>query len=435
MDLLLVMRSNIGTKDHIPQEFEVSDMHFPVKKTIVILVVIIMVSCILMMLIFLNPRVYETNNILDYGRYIGNYDNETPTEFINSFFPLELSNLFSETEYHYKAKRFDTFSYEVYLQFHIEDPASFDDYVEKHVSPLTEPTVFPYDESFMEYTISNVYSIASNKAITGKNTYRILNAQLGKVLVSKQTQQIIYVAIGHHDGGGTDTSELSYFFDKFEIDPVVYAATAYATIYYQQLDVHENPPVSSKLKTEEELRKLVNENNTWAVCYHQGKRTTSFFQYDATSEYMYFSYSKESCVDVYDLHGIFLYSFIFPDRQNGGVCVRCEEDQVYISTKDNILYIFKGIEEVDCMDYDEATANGYDFFWFYNNNPGITLTNDFIRLHDDRGEVVKEIDTPTVVNQSMPKDNATFVLFLFSAVFIIILVSKRMVINSKHTSK
>lgn len=176
-------------------------------------------------------------------------------------------------------------------------------------------------------------------------------------------------------------------------------------------------------KSEEELRQVAKENNMWVVCYRQGKRTTRFFQYDATSEYMYFSYSKESCVDVYDLHGKFLYSFIFPDRQNGGVCVRCEEDQVYISTKDNILYIFKGIEEVDRMDYDEAVTNGYDFFWFYNNDPKITVNDDLIRWHDNSGDVVKEINTPNVIKQTLPDDGTRSITKFFILAFIVIFVA------------
>lgn len=187
-----------------------------------------------------------------------------------------------------------------------------------------------------------------------------------------------------------------------------------------------------KDKSEEELRQFAKENNTWVVCYRQGKRTTRFFQYDATSEYMYFSYSKECCVDVYDLHGNFLYSFLFPDRQNGGVCVRCEEDQVYISTKDNIIYVFKGIEEVDRMDYDEAAANGYDFFWFYNNNPKITVNDDWIRWHDNSGEVVKEINTPNVIRQTIPDDGIKSITKLFILAFIVVLVAIVRVLIKKY---
>ena len=182
---------------------------------------------------------------------------------------------------------------------------------------------------------------------------------------------------------------------------------------------------SSKMmdKSEEELCQYANENNTWVVSYQQGKRPTSFFQYDATSEYLYFSYSIPSCVDVYDLHGTFLYSFIFPDSPNGGVCVRCEEDQVYISTKNHVLYIFNGIDEVACMDYEEATANGYDFFWFYENNPIITVNNDRIRWHGNNGVVVKEINTPKVIKQTIPANGIESIIKFVVLFFVVVLVA------------
>lgn len=184
-------------------------------------------------------------------------------------------------------------------------------------------------------------------------------------------------------------------------------------------------------KSEKELRKYANENNTWVVCYQQGKRTSSFFQYDATTECIYFSYSKHSCVDVYDMNGSFLYSFIFPDKQNGGICVRCEGNQVYISTKDNDLYIFEGIEEIDRMDYDKATEKGFDFYWFYDNNSHITVDNTWIRWHDNSGEVVKEAKTPTVIKQTIPSNSIKTNFILFVAAFIVFLITIIRAISQK----
>lgn len=175
-------------------------------------------------------------------------------------------------------------------------------------------------------------------------------------------------------------------------------------------------------KTEKEMRAYANENNTWVVCYQQGARTSNFYQYDATNEYIYFSYSKHSCVDVYDKTGTFLYTFLFPERQNGGVSVRCENDKVYISTKDNILYIFSGVEEVEHMDYDTAAEKGYDFFWFYNNEPHITVEQKWIYWHDDGGNVVNQIATPSVVSETIPPSGALMTAIPLIAVSLVLLI-------------
>ena len=209
-------------------------MVFPTKKVFVIVSVMVVVLCVVVSLICPRKRIYETNSISDYGRYVGNYDNDTPSAFINSFFPSELSEDYSEVEYHYKSKRLDTYSYEVYLGFCITDSKKFNDYLEGIITKHGNPIEFIYNNTFEEINVSNVYNIASNKEITGDDTYRILNAQVGKILISRESQRIIFVAIGLHDGGGTDTSELSYFFNKFNINPCEYTHFAYDTVFEEQ---------------------------------------------------------------------------------------------------------------------------------------------------------------------------------------------------------
>lgn len=187
-------------------------------------------------------RIYETTIIEDYGRYIGNYDNDTPHSFITSFFPAEIDDSFSDVEYSYKAKKLDSYSYEAYLEFSIPDSELFYAYAEDLIETHGNPAIFAYDNTFEEFNISNVYGIASNAEVTGNSaekvtensTYRILEAQIGKILISRASQRIIYVAIGLYDGGGTNTSELCYFFNKFDIDPCEYANSAYVTAYEQQ---------------------------------------------------------------------------------------------------------------------------------------------------------------------------------------------------------
>jgi len=57
---------------------------------IVIAVLIIIASFVILLMISNETReYYETTDIANYGSYIGNYDNETPTEFIESFFRLQ----------------------------------------------------------------------------------------------------------------------------------------------------------------------------------------------------------------------------------------------------------------------------------------------------------------------------------------------------------
>ena len=69
--------------------------------------------------------VYETNDITDYGIIKGNYDNDSPKKFVSSFFPENIEAYFSDVTYHYKAKKGDTYAYEMYLEFVIQDTEQY----------------------------------------------------------------------------------------------------------------------------------------------------------------------------------------------------------------------------------------------------------------------------------------------------------------------
>lgn len=154
--------------------------------------------------------------------------------------------------------------------------------------------------------------------------------------------------------------------------------------------------------SEKEARAYANENNTWVICYQQGTRTSDFYRYAATDDYLYFSYSKHNCVDVYDTEGTFLYSILFPERQNGCISVRSEDNRAYICDKDNILYIFSGTEEAGRMDYDTAVEKGYDFLWSDDNEPQITVDGRRISWLDETGNVMKQIPTPAAIKNTLP---------------------------------
>ncbi len=173
---------------------------------------VLLLACGYLVYTFTRPaEVYETNSIADYGNIVGNYDNETPKEYIFSFFPETISDSFSDVTYHYKAKKFDTYAYEAYLEFVIEDEAVFSEFIKPYVDD-SAPSV--YDESFMEKSIFHHLCLDHN---TETETY-IEDAEIGKILYSEDEQRIVFFALGLHDGGGTRVSELSYFVDRFGID-------------------------------------------------------------------------------------------------------------------------------------------------------------------------------------------------------------------------
>lgn len=167
---------------------------------------------------------YETTDIADYGTYIGNYDNKTPTEFITSFFPETIESYFEDIRYVYRAEEGDTYAYEAYLEFTIRDESLF----LKHVNGLSvhgETKAFPYDTNYQEYIVSDILDLHSQheNGNQGGKYYSIQKAKIGKILINYENNSIIYVAIGVYAGGGANTNYLHEYFERFQIDPLEYA--------------------------------------------------------------------------------------------------------------------------------------------------------------------------------------------------------------------
>ena len=195
--------------------------------TVLFVTAILLTVCFALLSLFaMRPEIYETNDLADYGKYTGNHDNDAPREFITSFFPETVSDSFTDIQYHYKAKRFDTYAYEAYLEFVIPDSASFNLFLEEYIKK-DQCNPFMFDTSFTEYSISNVLQFTDTNNHSDK--YAISYAEIGKILFSIDEQRIIFVALGVYDGGGTDTSELNIFFSRFHIDCQFYQQHAYFT--------------------------------------------------------------------------------------------------------------------------------------------------------------------------------------------------------------
>ena len=172
-----------------------------------------------------SSKQYITTELSDYGKYTGNYDNEFPQEFITSFFPNTIENRFSDIKFEYRAQKKDTYAFEAYLEFRIEDPAEFQAFIDEHVGKNVSD--FFYDANFKEYVIADELGLIVLDLETSKadGFYHIQHAKIGKILYSEKTQQIIYIALGVYDGGVVTTDFLCNYFDRFDIEPYHYTTT------------------------------------------------------------------------------------------------------------------------------------------------------------------------------------------------------------------
>lgn len=161
------------------------------------------------------PQQHITTDLADYGKYVGNYDNKSAKKFITSFFPDEIKDEFKDVKYSYRAEKFDTYAFEAYLEFRIEDETAFKSYIAEKIGDGA--TAFEYDPDFKEYIVLDFYLLSSFG-----NELTIDDAGIGKILYSEKDQRIIYVALAVYDGGATSADFLCVYFERFGIDPVAY---------------------------------------------------------------------------------------------------------------------------------------------------------------------------------------------------------------------
>ena len=205
---------------------------------IAFLAVLVIVVSSFIYLLFAPATVYETDDIADYGAIKGNYDNDRPATFVFSFFPKAIEESFLDVKYHYKAKKGDTYAYEMYLEFVIKDTDDYTSFLSGVIGDGTSEA-FYFDPGYRIYYVSNylylsaatttIYDDKSKTPIVKEDKTlppQIGNAKIGAVLFSDTEQRIIFWALGLYDGGGTSTDELNFFFNKFGINPWVYEKKA-----------------------------------------------------------------------------------------------------------------------------------------------------------------------------------------------------------------
>ncbi|MBQ7098619.1 MAG: hypothetical protein IJO05_02730 [Oscillospiraceae bacterium] len=155
--------------------------------------------------------------------------------------------------------------------------------------------------------------------------------------------------------------------------------------------------------TNKEVLPVSLQNHELEITHKQGIRDSNWYQFDATQKYIYFSYSLYNCVDVYDLDGNFCFTIILPASINNGcVSIRCDGEKVYISSKDNTLYIWDEEDAFEILDSGTAIEKGYDFYWFYNNSPRIIVDKQYISFLDNNSGISKQIGTPKIISDTMP---------------------------------
>ena len=171
-----------------------------------------------------------------------------------------------------------------------------------------------------------------------------------------------------------------------------------------------NRPVSDNYE-------VLTNSHDWTISTERKNRGT-FGQCDATDHHLYFSYwnSNNSQIDVYDNQGGFLYMISFQDRKNGRIYIRCDHSQVYVKLRNDTVFIFEGIDEIEKLSENEADQLGYTNDWFQSAVSSISVDNDNIYRLDANGNPTSQITKPKTVktNTAIVDFGPTVNLIVFS---------------------
>ena len=197
------------------------------RKWVKALMCILVVVALFFLMLFIPPKYTVRTEISDYGTFDGTSADSFTAQYIQSFFPKEIEATFSDVKYSYKAENTDTYGFEAFMEFTIEDETEF----QTHISKITGKESwqdFAYAPGYKEYCIENVFDLDIDDEDDPSSIYyrQIVYAKIRKILYSPEEQRLIYVAIGVYDGGGIGTNYLNVFFERFQIDPVAYEQTA-----------------------------------------------------------------------------------------------------------------------------------------------------------------------------------------------------------------
>lgn len=173
---------------------------------------------------------YTTTNIAEYGDYV-NVMEKYQKRYIDSFFPQSIQDKFINPTYSFRSSAVDSCGFEAYLEFTFEDPIQFEEFVQNSTKEMQEGT-FYFDDTYLEYVFVDQETGYVCDGIMldhepyiekdGTVSYFIDSAIIAKVLINSQERRVIFVSLVVIDGGGTPTSVLSTYFERFNIDPKEY---------------------------------------------------------------------------------------------------------------------------------------------------------------------------------------------------------------------
>lgn len=172
----------------------------------------------------LQLRCMETNDPSDYGAIQGTtrFAQQTAIKDFEQYYPPKIEPSYEEVQYHFITQDVDALSYEIFLEFVIPEQEVFDTWT----ASITQQGDFqpcPFAEGWLEMVPEKNYLHLSESLSDPKDDPHIDSANIQRTLIQPEEKRVVIVSLRVSDGGASRVSELNAFFNRFELDPALFA--------------------------------------------------------------------------------------------------------------------------------------------------------------------------------------------------------------------
>ena len=172
----------------------------------------------------LQLRRIETNDPRDYGAIQGTTQiaQQTAIKDFEQYFPPRIEPSYDVVQYHFITQDVDALSYEIFLEFVITEQEVFDAWTAS-IAQQGDFQPCPFAEGWLEIVPEKNYLHLSESYSEPKDDPCIDSANIQRTLIQPEEKRVVIVSLRVSDGGASRVSELNVFFNRFELDPAMFA--------------------------------------------------------------------------------------------------------------------------------------------------------------------------------------------------------------------
>lgn len=136
----------------------------------------------------------------------------------------------------------------------------------------------------------------------------------------------------------------------------------------------------------------------------------------ATKDAVFVAYNeKMAAIEAYNYRGVYQYTILLADAQNGGIRLWSDGDILYVSSKYGNVFAFQGQQLLWKMDFGEAREQGIDNYFSRPSN--VSVNGDTVLVMNEKNQIAAKVPLP--IRTTMQIHGEKIMLYVMLVVVII----------------